>query len=145
MAFQSAHIDELDSIALDGALYRPIRRKLGVTAFGANAYTAPEAGGELIEPHDETSAGSARHEELYVVVAGHASFTVDGQDVDAPAGTLVLVPQGVHRKAVAKADSTTVLVIGAPPGAAGPISAFEHWYAASPAYDAGDYARAYEI
>ena len=145
MAFQVAHIDQLDAIPIGGALYRPVRRPLGVTAFGANAYTAEEAGGELIEPHDETTAGSAFHEELYVVLAGHARFTVDGEDVDAPAGTLVLVPQGVHRQAVARADATSVLVIGGPPGAAGPISVFEHWYAATPAYRAGDYARAYEI
>src|SRR5512132_2083801 len=102
MAFHVAHIDDLERIALGEMIYRPVRRPLGVTAFGANAYTADEAGGELIEPHDETTAGSARHEELYVVVAGHASFTVDGDDVDAPAGTLVLVPQGVHRAATAK-------------------------------------------
>jgi mannose-6-phosphate isomerase-like protein (cupin superfamily) len=145
MAFHVAHIDDLERIALGEMIYRPVRRPLGVTAFGANAYTADEAGGELIEPHDETTAGSARHEELYVVVAGHASFTVDGDDVDAPAGTLVLVPQGVHRAATAKEAATTVLVIGGPPGAAGPISPFEHWYAATPAYEAGDYARAYEI
>jgi tetratricopeptide (TPR) repeat protein len=145
MAFHVAHIDQLDAIPIAGALYRPVRQPLGITAFGANAYTAEEAGGDLIEPHDETSAGSAFHEELYVVVAGHARFTVDGQDVDAPGGTLLLVPPGVHRQAVAEADATTVLVIGGPPGAAGPISVFEHWYAATPAYEAGDFARAYEI
>jgi mannose-6-phosphate isomerase-like protein (cupin superfamily) len=145
MAFHVAHIDDLERIAIGEMIYRPVRRPLGVTAFGANAYTADEAGGELIEPHDETTAGSAFHEELYVVVAGHAAFEVDGQEVDAPAGTLVLVPQGVHRAATAKAGATTVLVIGGPPGAAGPISPFEHWYAATPAYEAGDYARAYEI
>jgi len=145
MAFHVAHIDDLERIALGEMIYRPVRRPLGATAFGANAYSAAEAGGELIEPHDETSAGSARHEELYVVLAGHAAFEVDGEEVDAPAGTLVLVPQGVQRAATAKEDATTVLVIGGPPGAAGPISPFEHWYAATPAYDAGDYARAYEI
>lgn len=145
MAFHVAHIDALDRIAIGEMIYRPVRQPLGVTAFGANAYTADTAGGELIEPHDETTAGSAHHEELYVVLAGHASFIVDGQHVDAPAGTLVLVPQGVRREATARVDATSVLVIGAPPGAAGPMSPFEHWYAATPAYDAGDYARAYEI
>jgi tetratricopeptide (TPR) repeat protein len=99
----------------------------------------------VIEPHDESTAGSAHHDELYVVLEGHAAFTVDGQAVDAPAGTLVHVPQGVHREASAIQAGTTVLVIGNTPGAAGPISPFEYWYAATPAYDAGDYARAYEI
>jgi mannose-6-phosphate isomerase-like protein (cupin superfamily) len=145
MAFRAARLDELDRIAVAGTIFRPVRRTLGVSAFGVNAYTADRAGDELIEPHDETSAGSAKHEELYVVVAGRATFTVDGEQVDAPAGALVLVPPGVKREAVASADDTSVVVVGGPPGAAGPISPFEYWYAATPAYDQGDYARAYEI
>src|SRR3954453_2258282 len=145
MAFHVAHLDELERIAVAGTVYRPVRRALGATAFGVNGYPADGAGDELIEPHDETTAGSAKHEELYVVMTGPASFSVDGQEVDAPAGTLVLVPPGVQRAAVAAAGDTSVLVIGGPPGAAGPISPFEYWYAATPAYEAGDYARAYEI
>src|ERR687888_1989711 len=108
MAFHVAHIDDLERIAIGEMIYRPVRRLLGVTAFDANAYTADAAGGELIEPHDETTAGSARHEELYVVLAGHARFEVEDEEVDAPAGTLVLVPQGVHRAATAKEGGTTV-------------------------------------
>jgi hypothetical protein len=38
-----------------------------------------------------------------------------------------------------------VLVIGNTPGAAGPISPFEYWYAAGPAYTSGDYDAAYAI
>ena len=38
-----------------------------------------------------------------------------------------------------------VLVVGGAPGAALPASPFEHYYAAQPAYDAGDYDRAVEI
>jgi hypothetical protein len=60
-----AHIDDLERIPLeDGIVYRPIRRPLGVTAFGANAYTADKPGEHVIEPHDETSPGSAKHAEL---------------------------------------------------------------------------------
>src|SRR5215470_6955343 len=84
MAFRAAQLDELDRIPVAGTIFRPVRRALGVSAFGVNAYTAERAGDELIEPHDETSAGSARHEELYVVVTGRATFTVDGEQVDAP-------------------------------------------------------------
>jgi mannose-6-phosphate isomerase-like protein (cupin superfamily) len=141
-----AHIDSLERIPLgDGLVYRPIRRPLGITAFGANAYTADRAGEVVIEFHDEVGGGSAEHEELYVVVAGRAEFTVADERIDAPPGMLVLVAPGTRRGAVARADGTTVLVIGAAPGAAGPVSVFEYWYAAKPAYDAGDYARAYEI
>lgn len=141
-----AHIDDLDRIpVVDGIVYRPIRRPLGVTAFGANAYTAEKPGEHVIEPHDETSPGSAKHEEMYVVLTGHASFKVGDEDLDAPVGTLVVVAPGTHREATATAEDTTVLVIGGAPGSAGPISPFEYWYAAGPAYNAGDYDTAYAI
>jgi tetratricopeptide (TPR) repeat protein len=94
---------------------------------------------------DETGAGSGHHEELYVVLTGHASFELDGETIDAPAGALVFVRPEQHRAAKAVAAETTVLVIGGKPGAAGPPSPFEYWYLATPAYEAGDYERAYEI
>jgi hypothetical protein len=125
--------------------WRPVRRPLGITAFGVNAYTADGAGDDLIEPHDERSAGAGGHEELYVVAAGAAAFTVDGERIDAPAGTLVFVPPGAHRQAVATAPATTVVVIGGRPGAGLPVSPFEYWYAAIPASDAGDLERAIAI
>jgi tetratricopeptide (TPR) repeat protein len=71
---------------------------------------------------------------------------VGGEQLDAPAGTFVVVDPGMHRAAVNGHDgATVVLVVGGPPGAALPVSAFEHYYAAQPAYDAGDYDRAIEI
>lgn len=141
-----AHIDDLERIPLEeGLVYRPIRRALGVTAFGANAYTADRAGEVVVEFHREVGGGSAGHEELYVVLSGRAEFTVGEERIDAAPGTLVLVPPEARRGAIAREDGTTVLVIGGVPGAAGPITVFEYWYAAQPAYDAGDFARAYEI
>jgi hypothetical protein len=136
------HIDDLERIALPHVTFRPVRRRLGLSAFSANAYSAEQPGEPLIEDHDETTT---RHEELYIVLTGRAAFTVGGEDVDAPAGTLVLAAPGERRVATAAEPSTVVLVVGGPEGAAGPVSPFEHWYAASPAYQAGDYARAYEI
>ena len=138
------HIDEAERIEGHGFWWRPLRKALGTTAFGINGYTA-DAGDEVIETHDETSAGSARHEELYVVVSGAAAFTVDGDEVAAPAGTLLVVPPGTGRGATATEAGTTVLVIGGPPGAAGPRTPFEYWYEAEPHYRSGDYARAVEI
>jgi hypothetical protein len=138
-------VEEIDPIAVGKLSWLPLRQTLGATGFGVNAYAAAGAGDELIEPHDETSSGAAGHEELYVVLSGRARFVLGDEEVDAPAGTLTLVPAGVHRSAVAEEPNTTVLVIGGRPGAAMPPSAFEHWYAAQPAYDAGDYERAIEI
>src|SRR3954464_9590800 len=90
----------------------PLRRLLGVLAFGVNAYRA-DAGGHVVEEHDELGAVAGHHEELYVVLSGRATFTVGGETVDAPAGTLVFLPDPpVRRGAVAAEDGTTVLAVG---------------------------------
>jgi tetratricopeptide (TPR) repeat protein len=144
VSYSVLHIDEAERIENEGFSWRPLRKALGTTAFGINGYTA-DAGEQVIETHDEVGGGSAEHEELYVVLTGAASFTVGGDEVAAPAGTLVLVPPATVRGAKATQDGTTVLVIGGKPGAAGPRTVFEYWYEAEPHYRSGDYARAVEI
>ena len=138
------HIDDAERIAGHGFAWRPLRKALGTTAFGVNAYTS-DAGDEVIEDHDELSAGAAGHEELYLVIQGAATFTVGGEEVAAPQGTMVVVPPGTRRGARATEDGTTVLVIGGVPGAAGPRTPFEYWYEAEPHYRAKDYAKAVEV
>ena len=87
----------------------PVREHLGVRAFGINAYR-PREDGRIITDHDEKSSGQ---QELYVVLDGTATFTIDGEEVDAPAGTLVFVEPDSQRTATGDA---TVLVVGATPG-----------------------------
>jgi tetratricopeptide (TPR) repeat protein len=146
-AYRVAHLDDLDRIEVAGGQYRPIRRRLGVRAFGINAYTAVKAGDQLVERHTEgAGGGSGRQEELYMVLSGHAEFMVVGETVDAPAGTMVFVPDvDAERSAVAKADNTTVLVVGGPADSPIPTSPFEYSFAAEAPYMAGDYARAVEV
>jgi hypothetical protein len=55
------------------------------------------------------------HEEVYVVLRGRATFTLDGEALDAPAGTFVRVEPGVHRHAVAAEPGTAVLALGGRP------------------------------
>lgn len=94
--------------------WAPIRKHFGVESFGINAWTAREAGGAVIPEHDEVPSG---HEEMYVVMSGHASFTVDGDEVDAPQGSVVFVRDpAVKRGATAREAGTTVLTAGAEPG-----------------------------
>jgi hypothetical protein len=85
---KTLRIDELEPIpVVDGKLdWRPIRRTLGIEAFGINAYTAT-SGHLVVEEHDETGAGAGHQEELYVVITGRATFTVNGESFDAPVGT----------------------------------------------------------
>ena len=89
--------------------------------------------------------GAGGHEELYFVVQGSARFTIADEHLEAPAGTMLRVPVGVNRAAVATESDTTVLVIGGKPGAALPVAPFEHWYAAQAAVNVGDYTRAAAI
>jgi len=140
--FAHVRLEAVERIDNDGLVWRPVRRTLGVTAFGINGYTADRPGGTLIEPHDERSAGAGGHEELYLVVSGSARFTIGDDTLDAPAGTMVRVSVGIPREAVAVEPDTTVLVIGGRPGAGLPASPFEYWYAAQGAVNVGDYERA---
>jgi hypothetical protein len=135
-------LSELQRIAVAGTILQPIRKPLGVSAFGINAYTGENEGDLVIEPHDETGSSSGRHEELYVVMTGHAVFELAGEEIDAPAGTLVFAQPDQHRVAHAKAADTTVLVIGGKPGAAGPPSTFEYYFLAAGEEDPD---RAYEV
>jgi len=113
--YEVAHLDELDRHPLDdeGLLWRPVRRKLGITAFGTNAYTAEKGTERVVEEHSEEKDG---HEELYFVASGRATFVLGDDEVDAPAGTFVHADPGTRRGAVATEPGTTVLAIGAKPG-----------------------------
>jgi hypothetical protein len=134
----TAHLDEISPVAGAGELgILPVRVRFGIASFGVNAYTALADGGRVIEEHDELGTGAGRHEELYFVARGHAVFTLDGAEVDAPAGTFVFVsdPQ-VRRGAVGLGEGTTVLVVGGVPGKAFRASPWEAWLKASPHLEA---------
>jgi hypothetical protein len=102
-----AHLDDIERRGRD----IPVREHLGIQAFGINAFT-PGDDGTLVGDHDEAGSGQ---EELYLVVDGHATFEIDGDTIDAPAGTLVFVGPESRRKAT---GDGTVLVVGAAPGRA---------------------------
>ena len=140
---KTLQLDDVEGIPVFGTLvWKPIRKTLGVTAFGINAYVAADVGDEVVEEHDETALG---HEEIYAVIAGHATFTVDGEEVDAPAGTLVYLDDPKQkRQAVANEPGTTVLAIGGLPGKH-EISPWEYFFPALPAIEARHYDTARSI
>jgi tetratricopeptide (TPR) repeat protein len=103
-----------------------VRVSLGIQAFGVNAHTSERIDQEVIGEHDELGPHSGRHEELYFVADGHAVFTVNGDEIDAPAGTFVFVRDpAAKRRAVAREERTTILVAGARAGAAFEPSTWE--------------------
>ena len=130
-------LDDVEGVPVFGTLvWKPVRRELGVTSFGINAYTAANAGDEVVEDHTEGPTG---HEEIYAVVNGHATFTVDGEELDAPAGTLVFLDDPTQRRAARAVEAgPTVLAIGGKPGAH-EISAWEYIFPSLPARNVEDW------
>ena len=87
MSGKITRIDELERYPIegqDGLTWRPVRRHFDIQAFGVNAYTAEKAGQRVVEEHREENG----HEELYVVITGRALFMLDGEEYDAPPGSL---------------------------------------------------------
>ena len=143
--YEVAHLESLERLPVLGGelVWLPIRRRFDIRSFGVNAYTAERAGELVVEEHAESANA---HEEVYVVVAGRATFTVDDEEIDAPAGTLVHLPEpGVRRGAVAADPGTTVLAIGARPGAAFEPSGWEAAFAAYAYRELGDPERGWAV
>jgi hypothetical protein len=105
-----------------------VRRHFDVQAFGVNAATG-NAGDEMMEPHheaDDEENQTNGHQELFTVMTGHAVFTVDGEEIDAPAGTIVFVRDpALLRAARATADDTAIFMVGAPAGVLYTVSRWE--------------------
>ncbi|WP_210493574.1 tetratricopeptide repeat protein [Patulibacter sp. SYSU D01012] len=132
-------LDALDAVpSAAGVSWSALRDAVGFTGAAANVFRADGPGVVLVEPHDETTSGAAGHDELYVVLTGHAVARVDGAEHDAPAGTLLRAAPGTPRELVAQEAGTTVLVVGGAPGAAGPPSAWTRWTRAYARHEAGD-------
>src|SRR5262245_40040603 len=110
--WRSVHLEEIGPIpVVNGTLlWRPLRRALDVEAFGINAYVALRAGDDVVEEHTESAL---RHEEVYVVLSGHATFVLGDDTLDAPAGTVVFIrdPE-VRRRARADEAGTQILAVG---------------------------------
>jgi quercetin dioxygenase-like cupin family protein len=141
--YDVAHVDELEALPVNQGefVWRPVRRRFGITAFGTNIYTAERAEQRVIEEHSERDG----HEEMYVVLRGRATFTLGEDEVDAPAGTLVFVQPGTRRGAFAAEDGTAVLAVGAKPGVAFEPSPWEAVFAAYSYAENGELERGREI
>jgi len=145
--FRVMRLDEVDGYADEGRpRWHMIRAMLGIESFGINAWRATEAGQAIIGEHDELGAGAGGHEELYFVVSGRATFTVDGELVAAPEGSLVYIrdPQ-TRRSAIADEAATTILVIGGRPGAPFTVSPWERSAEALRFWTTGEWDRAIEV
>lgn len=142
--YEVARLEEIEELD-DGRIpFRPVRHHFGITSFGITAWTAREAGGRMINEHDEEGDGTGLNEELYLVTTGRARFELDGDSVDAPAGTLVFARAAVTRTAFAEEAGTTIVVMGGTSGKPYDPLGWEIWSSLRPIYEAGDNAEVVE-
>ena len=91
-------------------MFFKVRRALGTTAFGINEVRMPP-GFEGPE-HDEVETG---HEEVYIVLEGSGTFTIDGEAVAVSSGVYLRVDAETTRQTIAGADGLTFVVVAAKP------------------------------
>jgi tetratricopeptide (TPR) repeat protein len=142
-SYSVTRLDEIEELDDGRCPWRPVRHHLGITSFGINSWTARDAGDRIINEHDEDEENG--NEELYLVLKGHATFELDGERVDAPAGTLVFAQPGLKRTAFAEQAGTTILCVGGVAGKAYEPIGWEVWAPANRFYQAGDYEQAIEV
>ena len=124
----------------------PLRRDFDIAAFGVNAIYQAKAGEPVIGKHDEISPFAGGHEELYAVLKGGCTFTVEGDEIDAPAGTAVFVRDpAATRSSVATEDGTLVLAVGGKAGEAYRAVPYDAQVGFGEAYSAKDYEGAVAI
>lgn len=117
-SWKVAHIDEIpfEEGESPGTEWKPIRRFFEIGSFGTNLARATNAGDVLTHDHDEVGAN---HEELFLIVSGHAVYRVGDEEIDAPAGTFLWAPDpALVRGVVAKEPGTVMFVVGAEAGKA---------------------------
>ena len=142
-----AHVDDIPEQDDGECPMRAVRHHLGITAFGVNAWTGRSVGDRLIPEHREADEGedeSERDEELYIVTRGRATFELDGERHDAPAGAFVYVRPRVKRTAFAEEAGTMIVAVGGTPGKAHEPAGWELWHGLRRRYDAGAHAEVVE-
>ena len=84
--WKAAAIDDIPPVKPDWpATWKSMRHHFGITAFGVNGVTK-DAGNVLIPEHEHGGSGE---QELYIIQRGAARATLDGEEVDVPAGSAV--------------------------------------------------------
>ena len=103
-------VDAADVEPTYGGVFRQIRQRLGVQAFGVNQVDLPpHAEGRR---HDHADSGQ---EEVYLVLAGDGVMVVDGEEVELRPGRYVFVAAASVRQPVAGPAGLSWVVVGAPP------------------------------
>ena len=153
-AYAAARLEDIDEASDGRSPWRPVRHHFGITSFGVTTWTGHNQGDRIIEEDDELqrqpghlraeSLEDDANEILYLVHRGRARFELDGEQVDAPAGTFVFVPPGVRRTAFAEEAETTIVAVGGIPGKTYEPVGWEIWSPLHALYESGRYAEVIE-
>ena len=104
--------DAADVETVNG-VFRPIRRALGLTAFGINQEEFPP-NADGYPDHDHSEDGQ---EEVFYVLDGSGTMVVDGEDVELKPGRYVWVEAESKRKILPGDEGLKLIAVGSPPGA----------------------------
>ena len=107
MGYTLVNRDDPSIESFRGAFFK-IRRALGTTAIGINEIRFPP--GIEGPEHDELDTG---HEEIYIVLEGSGTFTIDGEAVPVAVGDYLRVDADARRQAGAGPDGMTFIAAGA--------------------------------
>ena len=111
-AYTLVNVEDDSVESFRGAFFK-LRRSLGTNAFGINEIRLPA--GQQGREHDESDTG---HEEVYVVLEGGGTFTVDGEDVEVKPGDYLRVDPHATRLATAGGAGLRFIAVAAKPQAA---------------------------
>jgi mannose-6-phosphate isomerase-like protein (cupin superfamily) len=104
-------LDELDSYDGKGQFIYA-GKSLGVSAWGMNVLKLPPSWQDY-PTHDHAEDD---HEEVYVVLSGHATLVTEGQSWQLKPDMIVRVGPRQKRKIVPGTDGVTLLALGGTPG-----------------------------
>jgi mannose-6-phosphate isomerase-like protein (cupin superfamily) len=111
--WSASRYDAMDALnAAEGVKIFPIRRALGMSAFGINAFDLEYAA--AYPRHDHTDSGQ---EEVYVVTVGEGTLELDGNRVPVERHDMIRVGPEVQRHWAPGEGGISFIAIGAPPGA----------------------------
>lgn len=106
MSHSKIRYDEVDQVA-DAMHF--LREPLDCEQLGLTVVDCPP--GWEGKPHDHADEGE---EEVYLLVEGEATITVDGEDVSLAAGDALRVAPGARRQIHNGDTESTFVVVGAP-------------------------------
>ena len=97
-----------------GGAFKLARAELGVTSFGMQVLDLPANLTEGYPTHDHAETGQ---EEVYIVLSGSGTMTIDGDDVALEQGVAVRVGPEARRGLVTGPQGMRMLALGGVPGA----------------------------